>query len=141
MECTPVFLLGKSYGQRSRWATIHGITKIQAQLKQLNTHTHTHKYMHVLSCFSRVRLFATLWTVAHQAPLSMGFSRQGYWSGLRAFLQGICLTQGIKPYLLHLLHWQAGSLTLAPPGKPLLSLQWTIIQPQKGITGYNMDEP
>ena len=31
---------------------------------------------------SRVRLFATLWTVAHQAPLSMGFSRQEYWSGL-----------------------------------------------------------
>ena len=31
---------------------------------------------------SRVRLFATLWTVAHQAPLSMGFFRQGYWSGL-----------------------------------------------------------
>ena len=31
---------------------------------------------------SRVRLFATPWTVAHQAPLSMGFSRQEYWSGL-----------------------------------------------------------
>ena len=36
----------------------------------------------VLSCFSRVRLFAALWTVAHQAPLSMRFSRQAYWSGL-----------------------------------------------------------
>ena len=36
----------------------------------------------VLSRFSRVQLFVTLWTVAHQAPLSMGFSRQGYWSGL-----------------------------------------------------------
>ena len=36
----------------------------------------------VLSCFSRVQLFATLWTVAHQAPLSLGFSRQEYWSGL-----------------------------------------------------------
>ena len=36
----------------------------------------------VLCCFSRVRLFVTPWTVAHQAPLSMGFSRQGYWSGL-----------------------------------------------------------
>ena len=34
---------------------------------------------HVLSCG---QLFATLWTVAHQAPLSMGFSRQEYWSGL-----------------------------------------------------------
>ena len=36
----------------------------------------------VLSRFSRVRLFATLWTVARQAPLSMGFSRQEYCSGL-----------------------------------------------------------
>ena len=36
----------------------------------------------VLSHFSRVQLFATLWTVAHQAPLSMGVSRQEYWSGL-----------------------------------------------------------
>ena len=36
----------------------------------------------MLSCFSRVQLFVTLWTVARQAPLSMGFSRQEYWSGL-----------------------------------------------------------
>ena len=36
----------------------------------------------VLSHFSRVQLFATQWTVAHQAPLSMGFSRQEHWSGL-----------------------------------------------------------
>ena len=35
-----------------------------------------------VSCFSRVWLFVTPWTVAHQAPLSMGFSRQEYWSGL-----------------------------------------------------------
>ena len=35
----------------------------------------------MLSCFSRVWFFTTLWTVAHQAPLSMGFSRQAYWSG------------------------------------------------------------
>ena len=35
-----------------------------------------------LSCFSLVRLFATLWTIARQAPLSMGFPRQEYWSGL-----------------------------------------------------------
>ena len=40
------------------------------------------QYSHVLSCFSHVRLFAIPWTVAHQAPLSMGFSRQEYWSGL-----------------------------------------------------------
>ena len=36
----------------------------------------------MLSYFSRVQLFVTLWTVAHRAPLSMGFSRQKYWSGL-----------------------------------------------------------
>ena len=36
----------------------------------------------LLSRFSHVQLFATLWTVAHQAPLSMGFSRQEYWDGL-----------------------------------------------------------
>jgi hypothetical protein len=39
-------------------------------------------YMCVLSHFSRVRLFANPWTKAHQAPLSMGFSRQECWSGL-----------------------------------------------------------
>ena len=36
----------------------------------------------MLSHFSRVQLFETLWTTAHQATLSMGFSRQEYWSGL-----------------------------------------------------------
>ena len=36
----------------------------------------------MLNCFGRVHLFATPWIVAHQAPLSMGFSRQEYWSGL-----------------------------------------------------------
>ena len=39
-----------------------------------------HEY--VLSCFSCVQLFGILWTVAHQAPLFMGFSRKEYWSGL-----------------------------------------------------------
>ena len=36
----------------------------------------------MLSCFSHVRLFVTLWTVAHQVPLCLGFSRQEYWSEL-----------------------------------------------------------
>ena len=36
----------------------------------------------VLSHFSRVQVFASLWTVVHKAPLSMGFCRQEYWSGL-----------------------------------------------------------
>ena len=46
------------------------------------THCMSLKPQCVLSRFSRVRLCATLCTVAHQAPLSTGFSRQGFWSGL-----------------------------------------------------------
>ena len=57
----------------------------------------------VLSHFSRVRLFVTPWTVARHTPLSMGFSRQGYWSGLPCLLQGIFLTQRLNLCLLCLL--------------------------------------
>ena len=71
----------------------------------------------VLGHFRHVWLFATLWTIARQAPLSMWFSRQEYWSGLHFLLQAIFLTQGSNPYLLHLLHWETGSLPLTPPGK------------------------
>ena len=39
-------------------------------------------YACVLSCFSYIQLFMTPWTIIHQAPLSMGFFRQEYWSGL-----------------------------------------------------------
>ena len=58
------------------------------------------------------------WTVAHQTPLFMGFSRQEYWSGLWALLHGIVPTQGSNPLFLCLLHWQVGSLLLALPRKP-----------------------
>ena len=54
--------------------------------------------------FRCVLLFVTLWTVAHQAPLSMGSSRQEYWVGCHALLQGIFPTQGSNPHLQHLLH-------------------------------------
>ena len=54
----------------------------------------------VLSHFSHVQLFATPWTIAHQASVSLGFSRQEYWSGLPFLLQGILLTQGLNPHLL-----------------------------------------
>ena len=46
---------------------------------------------------SRVRLFVTPWTVAHQALLSMGFSRQEYWSGLPLPSPGDLPDQGIEP--------------------------------------------
>ena len=73
----------------------------------------------VLSCFSRVQLFATLWTVACQAPLSMGFSRQKYCNGQLFPLSGD-LPDSENSCLLGLLPWQAVSLPLSPPGKPVL---------------------
>ena len=51
----------------------------------------------VLSHLSHVQLFATLWTVACQAPLSMGFPRQEYWSGLLFLSPGDLSDPGIKP--------------------------------------------
>ena len=51
----------------------------------------------VLSHFSHVQLFLTLWTVACQAPLSMGFSRQEYWSGLTCPPPGDLPHPGIEP--------------------------------------------
>ena len=54
----------------------------------------------VLSCFSRVQLCVTLWTVSCQAPLSIGFSRQEYWSGLPCPTSGDLPNPGIKPVSL-----------------------------------------
>ena len=62
-------------------------------------------------------LFATLWTIARQAPLSLGFSRQEYRSGLPFPSQGDLPDPGIKPTSL-LSPASVGSLPLAPPGKP-----------------------
>ena len=61
---------------------------------------------HVLSCFIHVRLFAIPWTIACQSPLSMGFSRQEYWSGLLCPPPGDLPKPGIKTACLYLLHWQ-----------------------------------
>ena len=74
--------------------------------------------MCALSHFSPVRLFATPWTVAHQASLSMGFSRQEYLSGLPLPPPGIFPTQGLNLCLLHcrqiLYHWATGKALLKP---------------------------
>ena len=69
----------------------------------------------VLSHFSRVRLLVSPWTIARKAPLSMGFSRQEYWSGLPLPFLGDLPNPGIElssPAL------QADSLPSEPPGKP-----------------------
>ena len=56
----------------------------------------------VKESLSRVRLFATPWTIAYQAPHSMGFSRQEYWSGLPFPSPGDLPEPGIKPESLAL---------------------------------------
>ena len=69
-----------------------------------------------LSHFSRVQLFATPWAVAHQAPVSMRFSRKEYWSELP------CPAPGDLPGVsLYLLHWQVGSLPLVLLGSPVIA--------------------
>ena len=75
---------------------------------------HTDPIQHVLCCFSCVWLFVILWTVACQAPLSMRFPRQQYWSGLPCPLPGDLLDLGIElasPALA------GGFFTTEPQGK------------------------
>ena len=66
---------------------------------------------------SHVQIFVTTWTVAHQAPQSMGFSRQGYWSQLPFPSPGDLPSPGIEP-ASHAL--QADSLLTEPQRKPFL---------------------
>ena len=72
--------------------------------------------MHTVSIFelSHVRLFLTLWTVALQAPLTMGIPRQEYWSGFPFLPPGDLPHPGLNPGLLHsgciLCHWAMGKL-------------------------------
>ena len=89
----------------------------------------------MLSCFSGIRIFTTLWTIAHQAPQSMGCSRQEYWSGLPFPFPGnlldprIELKSPMSPALqvdsLLLSHQQAFSLLQPAHSVPSLSSKLT----------------
>ena len=70
------------------------------------------EYRSEVKSLSRVRLFATPWTVAYQAPPSMGFSRQEYWSGLPFPSPGDLPDPGIKPGSPA---FQTDALTSEPP--------------------------
>ena len=73
-----------------------------------------------MKSLSRVQLFAAPWTVAHQAPPSMGFSRQEYWSGLPFPSPGDLPDPGIEPRSPAL---QVDALTSEPPVKPIFSFK------------------
>ena len=79
----------------------------------------------VLSCFSHVQLFGTLWTVAYQAPLSMGFFRQGYWSGLSFPSPGDLPDPRIEPASPVSPALLADSLPAESLEKPLAMVNWT----------------
>ena len=76
----------------------------------------------MLSCFSCVRLSVTLWTIALQDPLSMGFSRQEYWSGLPCPPPGDLPHPGIEPMSPEAPALQTDSLPLRHWGKPIYRL-------------------
>ena len=62
----------------------------------------------------------SLWTVPTRLLYPWDSPGKNTGMGCHALLQGIFLTQGLNPHLVRLLHWQAGSLPPAPPGKPKL---------------------
>ena len=78
-----------------------------------------HTCMCVLSSFSHVQLFVTLWTVDRQAPLSMGFCRQEYWSGLPCPPPGNLPNIGIEPAYPVSPSLQVDSLPLSYQGSPI----------------------
>ena len=121
-------MLGKIKGKRRRrWqrmrqldstadSTDMNLSKLQETMEDRGACCATlHACM--LSCSGYVRLFATLWTVAHKVPLSMGFSRQEYWSVLCPS-PGDLPELGIEQTSLSSPALAGGSLPLPPPGKP-----------------------
>ena len=91
-----------------------------------------HKVTSLLS-FS---LFVTPWTIVRQAPLLMGFSRQGTRVGCHFLLQRVFPTQRSNPCVLHLLPWQADSLPLSHRGSPsqlteglFINAKWAVSLP------------
>ena len=77
-------------------------------------------HVKVQCVLSRVRLFATLWTIARQAPLSIGFPRPNYWSRLPFPPVGDLPDPGIEPASSAPSALQADSLPAEPSGKPIM---------------------
>ena len=89
----------------------------------------------MLSCFSRVHLFATPWTVARQAPLSVGLLRQEHWSGSPCSLPEDLPNPGMESMSLMSPALAAGFFTSSTPGKPRLRRYLT------GKAIYNQHNP
>ena len=108
-------------------AMIHGLSPLLPWCRYAgNSEAHGKEWK--WKSLSSVRLFVIPWTTAHQAPLSMEFSRQEYWSGLPFPSPGDLLNPGIKPRFPTL---QADSLPSEPPGKHTAKmLKWYSVSSQ-----------
>ena len=91
--------------------------------------SHSSQLLYVLSRFTCVQLFATPGTAAHQAPLSMEFSRQEYWSGLPCPPSGNLPDPGVKPMSFRFLAL-AGGLFTTLPGKLQVNLKVKVLLAQ-----------
>ena len=101
--------LKNSMDRGALWATLHRVAKESETTQQPNNNSKVN--------FSHDRLFVTLWTAAHQAPLLMEFTVQEHWTGLLFLFPRDLPNLGIEPMSLRFAPWQAGSLPLAPSGK------------------------
>ena len=91
----------------------------------------------LLSC---VQLFSTPWTIAHQAPLSIGFSRQEYWYGWPFLSPGDLSHPGIEPTSPEM---AGGLFTTEPPGKsPIILIQWwNLAKRRPSLNEVEMQKP
>jgi len=109
-------------GRGAWWATVCGVSELdrteQLTLSLSHIKTIILWMLLTLSCFSHVLLFVTPWTVAHQAPLSMGFSSQEYRSGLPCHPPGTLPSSGLKLSSPVLPALAGRFFTTASPGKP-----------------------
>ena len=96
------------------WAAVYGVVQSQTLLKPLSSSSSSSRGLHAKSLQS----CPTPWTIAHQAPLSIEFSRSEYWSGLLCPPPGNLPNPGIEPSsLMSNLHGQVDCLPLVPLGK------------------------
>ena len=122
--CIRLRLHSLSFLQHQSKNSCFSISLVRSLLYTTESNPNWHSYLLLVICLhaqllSHVRLFVTLWTVAHQAPLPMGFSRQEYWSGLPCPLPGDLPNPQIKSEFPAAPALHVDSLPTEPPGKPL----------------------
>ena len=116
------------------------LQKVSQMFKQMWVLKNDLTFIHHLGMLSHVQLFVTPWTVACQAPLSMEFPRQEYWSGCHFPSPGDLPDPGTKPTSLTSSTLVGGFFTTAPPGRvwstriERLPLRFTVeVVSEKGI--------